>query len=179
DILGFIGVKEKSSIGLGIQFILASLGIDLIRVASVQTPNTLATSLSLIGALLLGDFAVQVGLFSPEVILYMAVSAISNLAIPGYELALVLKLCRLVILVMTILGGLWGFIISVGIIFFWMAFTKTFGVYYLWPLIPFDYQALKSFIIRESIMDLSHLRPAAYNTRDSDRTVKKDDKEKN
>lgn len=49
--------------GLGLQFILASLGIDLIRMASIQTPDTLATSLSLVSALLLGDFAVQVGLF--------------------------------------------------------------------------------------------------------------------
>ncbi|MFW5996058.1 MAG: spore germination protein [Halanaerobiaceae bacterium] len=179
EILGFIGVKEESTIGLGVQFILASLGIDLIRVASVQTPNTLATSLSLIGALLLGDFAVQVGLFSPEVILYMSVSAISNFAIPGYELALSLKLCRFFILVMTILAGIWGFGISLAVIFIWMVFTKSFGVYYLWPLIPFDYQALKSYFFRESIMDLSHIRPRAYKTRDSDRTVKKDDEEEN
>lgn len=63
EYLHFIGVKQEGTVGLGLQFILASLGIDLIRMASIQTPDTLATSLSLVSALLLGDFAVQVGLF--------------------------------------------------------------------------------------------------------------------
>ncbi|MFW5991942.1 MAG: spore germination protein [Halanaerobiaceae bacterium] len=178
EYLSFIGVKENDpSIGLGVQFILASLGIDLIRMASIQTPNTLATSLSLIGALLLGDFAVKVGLFSPEVILYMAVSAISNFAIPGYEVALVLKLFRFIFLIAVIAGNIWGFIIVFIFIFLWTVFTKTFGVYYLWPLIPFDYQALKSYLFRQTTMDLSHIRPRAYKVKDKDRTMKEDDKE--
>ncbi|WP_226984185.1 spore germination protein [Halothermothrix orenii] len=179
DFLEFIGVRQESTIGLGLQFILASLGIDLIRIASIQTPSTLATSLSLIGALLLGDFAVKVGLFSPEVILYMAISAISNFAIPGYELALVLKLCRFVFLLAAIFGGIWGFIISLVVVLLWMVFTKSFGVYYMWPIIPFDYQALKSYLVRQTVMDLSHIRPEALKTQDKDRTVKEDDKERN
>lgn len=180
EFLKFIGVKgNDTSIGLGIQFILASLGIDLIRMASIQTPDTLATSLSLIGALLLGDFAVKVGLFSPEVILYMAISAISNFAIPGYEVALVLKLFRFVFLLAVIIGNIYGFIIAFVLLFLVAVFTKSFGVYYLWPLIPFDYQALKSYVIRQTTMDLSHIRPKAYNVQDKDRSVKEDDKEKN
>lgn len=178
EYLKFIGVKESSTIGLGVQFILASFGIDLIRMASIQTPSTLATSLSLIGALLLGDFAVKVGLFSPEVILYMAVAALGNFAIPGYELALVLKLVRLLLLLGAIIANFWGFGIVLLIIFFWLVSTKSFGVYYMWPIIPFDYQALKSFIIKQTVLDLSHIRPRAYHNRDRDRMVKEDDKEK-
>ncbi len=176
EYLHFIGVKDGGSIGLGQQFILASIGIDLIRMASIQTPSTLATSLSLIGALLLGDFAVKVGLFSPEVILYMSISAISNFAIPGYEVALVLKLFRFIFLLAVMFGNAWGFMISLAVILLWMVFTKSFGVYYLWPLIPFNYQALKSFLIRQTVLDLSHMRPEAYQTRDPDRTVKADRK---
>lgn len=178
EYLQFIGVKKESTINLGVQFILASFGIDLIRIASIQTPTTLATSLSLIGALLLGDFAVKVGLFSPEVILYMAIAAIGNFSIPGYEMALVLKFFRVLFLLAAIIGNIWGFIIMFIIIFFWVVLTKSFGVYYLWPLIPFDYHALKSYLIRQTILDLSHMRPAALKSKDRDRAVKEDDKEK-
>ncbi len=178
EYLSFIGVKEEASIGLGIQFILASFGIDLIRMASIQTPSTLATSLSLIGALLLGDFAVKVGLFSPEVVLYMAVAALGNFAIPGYEVALALKFFRVLLLLAVIIGDLWGLVIITIIIFLWMVFTKSFGVGYLWPLIPFDYQALKSYLIRQTVLDLSHMRPDALNTKDKDRMVKEEDNEK-
>jgi len=172
EYLKFIGVKQESSIGLGIQFILASIGIDLIRMASIQTPSTLATSLSLIGALLLGDFAVKVGLFSPEVILYIAVAAISNFSVPGYELALVLRLFRILFILAVIVAGFWGFGAVLILVFFWLVFTKSFGVSYLWPLIPFDYQALKSFLFPRTILDLSQKRPAAYNLQDNDRTAK-------
>lgn len=178
EYLSFIGVKESSTLGLGVQFILISLGIDLIRMASIQTPSTLAGSLSLVSALLLGDFAVKVGLFSPEVILYMAISAISNFAIPGYELALVLKLFRVILLIAVIVGNIWGFAAACLLLFLWMAFTKSFGVHYLWPIIPFDYQALKSYLIRQTVLDLSHIRPKAYNVQDKDRAVKEDDQEK-
>lgn len=174
--LYFIGVKEESSIGLGLQFVLASIGIDLIRMASIQTPSTLATSLSLVGALLLGDFAVKVGVFSPEVVLYMAIAALANFSIPGYELALTLKLFRLLILLSVIIADIWGFIVITILIFIFFVFSKSFGVYYLWPLIPFDYKALKSYILRQSIMDLSQKRPSAYKTKDSDR-MDKDDKQ--
>ena len=123
--------------GLGLQFILASLGIDLIRMASIQTPDTLATSLSLVSALLLGDFAVQVGLFSPEVILYMAVAALSTFSIPGYEMVMVLKMFRFILLVAAIFANFWGFLLAVFLILVWLASTKSFGVGYLWPIIPF------------------------------------------
>ena len=177
EYLQFIGVKKESTIDLGIQFILASVGIDLIRMASVQTPTTLATSLSLIGALILGDFAVKIGLFSPEVVLYMAVAGIGNFAIPGYELALVLKLVRLLLLLAAIIGNIIGFVIALVGVTIWMLFTKTFGVYYLWPLIPFNYSALKSYILNQSLLDLSHIRPQVLDVQDKDRSVKEDDKE--
>jgi len=177
--LNFIGVKEESNIGLGLQFILASIGIDLIRMASIQTPGTLATSLSLIGALLLGDFAVKVGLFSPETILYISISSISNFAIPGYEIAMVLKLIRVLLLLAIIIGNIWGFAVTLVIVFLWFALTKSFGIYYLWPLIPFDYHALKSLIVRQTVLDLSHRRPKAKNSRDQDRSVKKERSEDN
>ncbi|MFW6035576.1 MAG: spore germination protein [Halothermotrichaceae bacterium] len=178
EYLDFIGIKETGpTIGLGIQFIIASIGIDLIRMASIQTPSTLATSLSLVSALLLGDFAVKVGLFSPEVILYMAVSAISNFAIPGYETALVLKMFRFIFLISVIIGNIWGFIISFVLISGIMIFTRSFGVQYLWPIIPFNYSSLKSYLVRQTVLDLSHIRPAAYKTKDQDRAVKEDEKE--
>lgn len=177
EYLNFIGVKEEGTVGLGLQFILASLGIDLIRMASIQTPDTLASSLSLVSALLLGDFAVQVGLFSPEIILYMAVAVVSTFSIPGYEMVMVLKMFRFILLIAVIIGNIWGFLVACLIIFIWMASTKSFGVNYLWPFIPFNYQALKSSLFNQTVLDLSHIRPAAYRVKDKDRMVKEDERE--
>jgi len=167
--LEFIGPKKAGTIPIGWQFVLASLGIDLVRMASIQVPNALATSLGLIGALLLGDFAVKVGLFVPETILYMAIGATSNFAISGFELALTIKLLRFILLILVTLFKLPGFIVGTVIIIGLFLFTKSFGISYLWPLIPFNWNALKSYIARQSILDLSHRRPNIHSPTDSDR----------
>ncbi len=171
--LKFIGPKEVGAINLGLQFILVSIGIDLIRMASIHTPNTLATSLGLIGALMLGELSVSVGLFSSEVIFYMAISAIATFTIPGYELALVIKLCRFFLLFLVVFFKLWGFLFGLGVILIFFVRTKSFGVPYLWPIIPLNLRALKSFLIRTPLYALPRMRPEVLKTGDSDRKPKK------
>lgn len=170
--LAFIGPKEIGGINLGLQFILASIGIDFLRMASIHTPSTLATSLGLIGALMLGEFSIQVGLFNSEVIFYMAISAIATFSIPGYELALVIKLCRFILIILVLFFEIWGLIFGLLLIFIFFIRTKSFGIPYLWPLIPFNYQSLKSFLIRTSSQSLPRMRPERLKTKDSDRKPK-------
>ena len=66
--LKFIGPKEKTSIPLYLQFIFAHFGLDLVRLASIHTPSPFATALGLVGALLIGQIAVEVGFFTPEIL---------------------------------------------------------------------------------------------------------------
>jgi stage V sporulation protein AF len=164
--LEFIGAEELGKVPIGIQFILATLGIDLVRMASIQTPSSLATSLGLIGALMLGEFAVKVGVFSPETILYMAIGGISNFVIPGYELALTIKLLRLFLIISVIYFRVPGLIIGLMLIFLLFAFSNSFGIPYLWPLIPFNWQALKTYIFRQSILTLRKRRPNIRHVKD-------------
>ncbi|TDX51167.1 spore germination protein [Orenia marismortui] len=167
--LDFIGVREMGKIPIGIQFILASFGIDLVRMASIQTPSSLATSLGLIGALMLGEFAVKVGVFSTETIFYMAIAGISNFTIPGFEFALTIKILRLGLIVLVIYFKLAGLIGGIILIFLLFAMSNSFGTPYLWPLIPFNAKALKSYLIRQSILNLSDRRPNIRRSKDADR----------
>src|SRR5699024_6074243 len=76
--LSFIGPKESGNIPIAIQIIMADVGVEFLRMAAVHTPTPLATALGLIAAVLIGDIAIDVGMFSPEVILYVAVSAVGS-----------------------------------------------------------------------------------------------------
>ncbi len=155
--LAFIGPKSKAVIPLELQFIMASFGIDLIRMASISTPDALATSLGLIGALFLGEFAVKVGLFVPEVILYIATAAVGTFSIPGFELSLLLQLLRLFLLVAVAFFNWQGLLGGSLLIFLVMALTKSFGVPYLWPLFPLNVPILKTFILRQSALSLARI----------------------
>lgn len=78
--LKFIGPKDPGRLSLWLQFLLLEVGLDLIRMALIHTPDALATSLGLVGATLLGELAVSVGLFTGEAILYTAIVAICSFA---------------------------------------------------------------------------------------------------
>jgi len=166
--LKFIGASKPGSIGLPLQFILAELGINLMRMAAIHTPASLTTALGLIAAVLIGDIAISVGLFSPEVVLYTAIAAVSIFATPSLELGQANTLFRLFLIVSVAGFGLPGFAGAVVIIGLLLVGTKSFGVPYLWPLIPFKFSALKDILIRPPI-PRQNLRTFAGRSKDMTR----------
>lgn len=146
--LSYIGPKETSNIPIYLQLIIADLGIEFLRMASIHTPNAVSTSMGIIAAVLIGQVAIDVGLFQPEVVLYTAVSMIGSYATPSYELALANKLAKFGILILTAILGVKGFIIGSTIFILLLTSITTFNTPYLWPFIPFDGLAFYHFIIR-------------------------------
>ena len=106
----FIVLKEPENIPLIWQFLILELAIDGLRLAAVNTPNMLSTPLSVMAALVLGEFSVNSGWFNAEVMLYMAFVAIANYTQSNYELGYALKFMRILTLILTAIFGLWGYI---------------------------------------------------------------------
>ncbi|MBW7458171.1 spore germination protein, partial [Paenibacillus sepulcri] len=150
--LEFVGVQKAGRLPLVAQFLLAELGVDLLRLASVHTPTPLATAMSLIAAILIGDIAVQTGLFVNEVILYMAVSAIGMFATPSYELGLANRIVRLILIVAVAAFKVPGFMIGTTFLLIYLVVSRSFNRPYMWPFIPFDMQGLWSVIIRIPVL---------------------------
>ncbi len=148
--LEFIIPREMGRIPLLVQILLVEFIIDGLRMASLNTPNMLSNSLSVVGGLILGDFAVSIGWLIPEVILYMAFVAIANFTQRSYELGYAIKFMRLILIVLTAIFGIWGYSAGSLIILLLLLTNKTVNGKrsYLYPLIPFDFKALKSLFIR-------------------------------
>lgn len=151
--LDFIGPNKTGKIPLFVQFLLAEIGVDLLRMASVHTPTSLATAMSLVAAILIGDIAVKTGLFVNEVILYMAVSAIGMFATPSYELGLANRIVRLILIIAVAAFGVPGFIIASTLIFLRLIMERSVNRPYMWPIIPFDASALWGIIIRKPVLE--------------------------
>ncbi len=133
-----------------VQLLLAEFIIDALRLASLNTPDMLNNSLSVVGGLILGDFAVEIGWLIPEVILYMAFVAIANFTQRSYELGYAIKFMRILLLIVTAIFGIWGFAAGMVIIGILIATNSTVNGKrrYLYPLIPFDAKALRSLFFR-------------------------------
>ncbi len=164
--LSFIGLDEEGAIPLYIQFLIAEIGVEILRMAAIHTPSALATALGLIAALMIGDIAIEVGLFSPEIILYLSIAVLGNYAMPSYEMSLANRVVRLVLLTATAAFGVLGFVLSVFGWIFLLISTKTLNTPYLWPFIPFNGKAFMETIIR-SPMPLIKSRPSVLNTQDN------------
>ncbi len=148
----FILLKEEPNLPLIWQFLLLELAIDGLKLAAVNTPNMLSTPLSVLAALVLGEFSVNSGWFSAEVMLYMAFVAIANYTQSNYELGYALKFLRILNLILTQLFGLAGYLAAILIAILGICCNRTVsGNSYLYPLIPFHWKKLKNRLIRRRL----------------------------
>ena len=148
----FLIPDEAGALPIILQLFLAEIAIDGLKIASMNTPDILSNSLSVVGALILGDFAVGVGWLCEDVILYMAFVAIANFAQQNYELGYAFKFVRMLNLLLVYLLGIWGFVAGMLIFAFLVATNTTVPSSrgYLYPLVPFNGRDLLHFFVRRS-----------------------------
>ena len=152
DWLRFIEPSGSAVFPIFVQFLLLELVIDGLRLASLNTPDTLSNSLGIVGGLLLSEFAVTAGWFQPETILYMAFVAIASFTQPSYEMGYAMKFIRMFTLILTKLFNIYGFVLGIGISIGLMFFSKTLsGRNYLYPIVPFNLKDLLKLFVRTKI----------------------------
>ncbi|MCI7790979.1 MAG: spore germination protein [Lachnospiraceae bacterium] len=154
DAFQFIIVKETMHVPLVWQFLILELAIDGLKLAAINTPSMLSTPLSVMAALVLGEFSVKSGWFNAEVMLYMAFVAIANYTHQSYELGYAVKFFRMINLVLTAIFNVWGYIL--GLVLFAVAIIRNkmvSGQSYLYPLLPFSFKKLGKALIRGRLPD--------------------------
>lgn len=150
--LEFIRIEKMGPIPLIVQLLLVEVLIDAIKLAALNTPASLSNALSLVGALVFGEFAVQAGIFSSELLAYMAFVAIASFTQPSHELTYAFKLFRILFLLCTWLLHGWGLLLGMGVMLVVLVTTRTaVGGQYLYPVIPFDGRALMRLLFRQPI----------------------------
>ena len=150
--LEFLLVEDEYFVPLIVQLLLVELIVDILKLASLNTPDALSNSFSMLGALILGDFAVQARWLVPEVLVYMAFVAVAGYAQHSYEMGYACKLVRMVLLILIWLWDSWGFAIGVVGVVALIASTRTVvGKGYLYPLIPFNGKKLMRLLRRRPI----------------------------
>lgn len=149
--ISYIGPNEHKNIPIFVQIFMADLGIEFLRMAAIHTPTALSVAMGLIAAALIGQIAIDVGLFVPEVILYVAIAAIGTFATPSYELSIANKMMRLVLLLAVALFQAEGLVIGTTLLFLFLTNIRSLNTPYLWPFLPFNAKALWQIIIRTTV----------------------------
>ena len=134
--------------------VFVELGLDLFKYASAHSFSGYSNSLSIVGGLIIGDIATTLNWASTEILFYEAITLLATLALPYVEFGDAIRIYRLFLILTTGIGcclgfGIIGFVAGILLVFLSIITTPTFGnKSYLWPLYPFNWQALKTLIFR-------------------------------
>lgn len=134
-----------------IEVLIIEISMEILREATVRLPKQVGGALSIVGVLVIGQAAVEAGLSSPITVVVIALTTIGSFATPTYTAAFALRMLRFPIMILAGIFGLYGVMIGIIFIFNHMLSLKSFGVPYMSPVSPENYQGMKDVIIRSPL----------------------------
>jgi len=131
-----------------VEALIMEITLEILREAGLHLPEKLGTSLSVVGALVIGEAVVSAGLVSWPVVAVVAITAIANFAIPRWTMALAIRLLRFGEMLAAAIFGLPGVLVMTTAILVHLVDLRSFGVPYLFPVAPLDADGLQDAILR-------------------------------
>jgi spore germination protein KA len=148
--------EEAIAFPVLIETLLIGTAFEILREAGVRLPRPVGSAISIVGALIIGEAAVQASLVSAPMVIAMALTGISSFIVPSVNDAVVLS--RLFFVLMAGVLGLYGMLISFLIILTHMCSLRSFGTPYLTPHAPIIFREWKDTLIRAPLWRMN-LRP--------------------
>jgi len=166
----FVSTIIKARAGVPFPEMLACFGMlvvyEVLREAGIRMPRVVGSAVSIVGALVLGQAAVEAGLVSTPTVVIIGFTAIASLTISAPEMNMSLILPRFIFL---LLGGTLGLLgIANGMLIFIMAMIskRSFGVPYMGPLAPLSINELPDVLVRTPLKNMAK-RPKLITWRQS------------
>ncbi|OMF37962.1 spore germination protein [Paenibacillus sp. FSL H8-0548] len=151
-----------------IEVLVIEISMEVLREATIRLPQQVGGALSIVGVLVVGQAAVAAGFASPITVVIIALTTIGSFATPAYNAALALRLLRFPLIIMAGIFGLYGVMIGLILILNHLLSLKSFGVPYMSPLVPGNFQGMKDVLIRGPLWWMSD-RPSFLQTIEKNR----------
>lgn len=148
-----------------VEVLIMEIAMEILREATVRMPQQVGGALSIVGVLVIGQAAVMAGFVSPITVVIIAMSTIGSFATPSYNAATAFRMLRFPLIILSGMFGLLGLAVGVMFIINHMLSLRSFGVPYLAPVSPGDYQGFKDSLIRAPLRWLRE-RPAQLHPQD-------------
>ncbi|KKK39470.1 spore gernimation protein KA [Mesobacillus campisalis] len=156
-LLAIAGTREKVPFPVLIEILLMEIAFELIREAGLRVPNPMGPTIGIVGALILGQAAVEANIISPIVIIVVALSGLSSFTISDISLNFALRIIRFMFIFSAGLFGIYGMTTLFTLGMYYFVSLKSFGVPFLAPMSP-HYVSSKDTIFRKLLTQES-LRP--------------------
>ena len=131
-----------------VEAVLMELTFEILREAGVRMPRAVGSAISIVGALVLGQAAVEAGIVSAAMVIIVSLTAIASFVCPSFDMAISIRILRFVFMLLAATFGLYGIVIGLIIMVAHLASLRSFGIPYLSPLAPFIPADQKDVLIR-------------------------------
>ncbi|MDA8235468.1 MAG: spore germination protein [Clostridia bacterium] len=131
-----------------VEALLMEISFEALREAGVRLPRPVGQAVSIVGALIIGEAAVQAGFVAPSMVIVVAVTGIASFAIGGYTAGISMRLLRFPIMLLAASLGLYGVMLGIIAIVVHMVSLRSFGMPYLYPLAPTNFGDMKDTFTR-------------------------------
>lgn len=131
-----------------VEALLMEITFEILREAGIRLPKGAGQAVSIVGALIIGQAAVEAGAVSPILVIVVSLTGISSFTIAKYELGLTVRLLRFPLMILSSILGIPGMTVALFALLVYMVSLKSFGVPYMSPLAPMTKADLKDTLIR-------------------------------
>lgn len=147
-LLAILDTREGIPFPAFVEALMMEFFFELLREAGVRLPRPVGSAVSIVGALVIGEAAINAGIASPIMVVVVALTGIASFAIPQYNIAISLRILRWPLMVLA--ASLGGFGIMIGFIWILLHMTslRSFGQPYLAPIAPLRLRQLRDIFIR-------------------------------
>ncbi|UOQ50424.1 spore germination protein [Gracilibacillus caseinilyticus] len=147
-----------------VEALIMEVTFELLREAGIRLPNAIGAAISIVGALVLGQAAVDAGIVSATMVIVVSLTAISSFIFPNYSLTSSVRILRFGFMILAATLGLFGIFIGLLLLALHITSLRSFGVPYIAPFAPFIKKDQKDALVRESREELT-TRPRLINQR--------------
>ena len=153
------GIPFPAVVEMGIMMLI----FEILREAGIRMPRTIGQTVSIVGALVMGEAAVQAGIVGAPVVIVIAITAVSSFAVPFLDGAI--AILRWFLLILASVLGSFGITIGTFVILVHLVSLRSFGAHYMAPIAPFHVADLKDTAVRVPLWAM-RTRPRAIRPQD-------------
>ena len=136
-LIGLAAQREGVPFPAFIEALMMIIAFEILHEAGNRMKLAVGSAISIVGALVLGEAAVQAGLVSPVMVIVVSITAISSFTFPAFDMAIPIRMIRLLQMVLAATFGLFGIIIGLIAMVLHLCSLRSFGVPYMSPFAPF------------------------------------------
>lgn len=131
-----------------VEAMVMEVTFEILREAGLRLPRAVGQAVSIVGALVIGQAAVQASIVSPVMVIVVSITAIANFSTPVFAMAISARLLRFALMAMSALVGFFGIMVGLMVMAIHLCSLRSFGVPYMAPLAPFSKENQQDVFVR-------------------------------